>query len=253
MARVTVCIPARNMAPYLDEAVGSILAQDMPDFALFVCDNASTDGTETLARKWTDSRLKYVRFDLGVGQAANWNRCLAMCTTEYLVLLHADDALHPSFLASAVAALDGNPDAVLLHCEVERMDELGRPLSAQQRFTASGKTPSAEAARRLVLEGCFVNPAGVMLRRSAVQEAGTFSENIVWAVDWHMWLRLAKQGAFFFLNRPLARYREHSSSGTTAVIASGRNARDERWALEDAFRSDVSRWHRPCSRSPHFG
>lgn len=246
MAKISVCIPTYNTAPYLAAAIESVLSQSFPDFELVVCDNASTDATPELCGRYQDSRLRYVRFEKLLGQAANWNRCLELATGEWVILLHADDMLHPHYLERAINALDAAPDAVWLFCCAEHVDAVGRHLRLQSAYAESRCVPGQDLARRLLLEGCLINPAGVLARRSAYEAVGRFTEAIVWGVDWHMWVRLALHGNAVYLAEPLAQYRIHGQSGTSGVMATARNGKDEVWMMNDLFRlipADCSELH----------
>jgi hypothetical protein len=74
-----------------------------------------------------------------------------------------------------------------------------------------------------------------MVRRSVYEAVGSFTEGIVWGVDWHMWTRIALAGPVAFLAEPLALYRIHPESGTAGVMASARNAADEMWMFESIY------------------
>jgi len=235
MPLVSVCIPTYNSAKYLGEAIESVLAQTFSRYELVICDNASTDGTEELCRKYSDARIRYVRFDTLVPQIPNWNRCLDLATSEYVVLLHADDILEPEFLASAVAIMNENPDVGLVHCSVRHIDEAGSPLQLQRLYETDRVDREWDLLKRLLLTGCKVNPAGVMVRRSIYISLGKFTDEIVWGSDWHMWIRIALNGPVAYLARPLARYRQHPQSGTSEVMATARNGEDELWVVKDAF------------------
>jgi glycosyltransferase involved in cell wall biosynthesis len=78
--KVSVCIPTYNTARYLPEAIESVLCQEFDDNELVICDNASTDDTSEICGRYRKERVRYVRFDEFVGQAANWNRCLQLAT-----------------------------------------------------------------------------------------------------------------------------------------------------------------------------
>jgi glycosyltransferase involved in cell wall biosynthesis len=233
---VSVCIPTYNCARYLGEAIESVLSQSFADYELVVVDNASTDSTPELCARYRDPRVRYLRFDTLVGQAANWNRCLDLATGDLVVLLHADDLLRPAYLERAVTALANCPKAGLVHCAVQHISADGRPLRLQRLFEADTVVAGEDSFRRLLLNGCLVSPAGVMVRRTLYQAAGRFATEVVWAVDWHMWLRLSLLADVAYLAEPLAAYREHPLSGTAGVLAEARNGPDERWALEDALK-----------------
>jgi glycosyltransferase involved in cell wall biosynthesis len=234
--QVSVCTPARNSAAYLEAAIDSVLAQDHPDFQLVVVDNASTDETPEICARYEDPRFRVARFEEGVGQAANWNRCLDLATGEYVVLLHADDELLPEFLGRAVGMLEANQDLGLVHCTVQHIDEGGADLDLQRLFERDIVDRDDAILRRLLLEGCVINPSGVMVRRDAYDAVGRFTERVVWGVDWHMWIRISMERPIGYLAEPLALYREHTASGTSGVLTSVQNAPDERWMIDDVFR-----------------
>jgi glycosyltransferase involved in cell wall biosynthesis len=233
--RVSVCVPSFNAAPYLRAAIESVLGQSFEDFELVISDDASDDATPEVCAAFTDSRLRVVRSEQRLGQSGNWNRCVELATGEYVILLHADDELAPDYLARAVATLDDNPDLGLVHCAAEHIDTAGRPLVIQSLFDSDTVDRDDVILRHLLLDGCVINPAGVLVRRRVYDEAGPFTDKIVWGVDWHMWIRMALRVPVAFLAEPLARYRQHGQSGTSGVMRSGRNATDETWAANDLF------------------
>jgi glycosyltransferase involved in cell wall biosynthesis len=236
LPRLSIGIPAYNAARYLEDTLRSALAQDHPDYEVVVCDNVSTDETRELCARVADPRFRYVRFEAHLEQPGNWNRCLEQTGGEYVVLLHADDLLAPAFLGRAERALDSHPAAGFVHSAVTHIDTAGRPLW-QQRLHAHDQVDDGDVFfERLLLEGCLVNPAGVLLRRSAYARAGPFNEDVLWAADWDMWLRLSLLGSVAYIAETLASYREHSASGTAGVVKSARNGRDELAVVESVFR-----------------
>jgi glycosyltransferase involved in cell wall biosynthesis len=243
--KVSVCVPSYNAGRFLPAAIESVLSQTFTDFELIVSDDASDDDTVEVCTRYVDARLKIARSEERLGQSGNWNRCLELATAPYVILLHADDELCPGYLERAVAMLDSNPDVGLVHCAVEHIDEAGKSLSLQRLFERDTIDRDGVTLRRLVLDGCVISPAGVMVRRSVYAQAGPFTDMIVWGVDWHMWIRISLEWPVGYVSDTLARYREHDQSGTTAVMASGRNARDETWAIEDLFA-------RICLARPEF-
>ena len=60
---VSVGVPVFNGEKYLAEAIESILAQTVTDLELIICDNASTDATEEISRRFaeSDERVQYFR------------------------------------------------------------------------------------------------------------------------------------------------------------------------------------------------
>ncbi len=233
--KVSVCIPAYNGARYLGATIESVLGQDFRDYEVVVCDDASTDDTPAVCERYRSAQVRYLRFAERGGASRAWNRCVEQARGTYVVLLHADDMLDRTFLRRAVAVLDGHREVGFVHCTVQHIDEEGRPLHLQRLYEEDRIDTGEVLLRRLLLEGCVVNPAGVMVRRHVYETVGPFTDKIVWGVDWHMWLRIALQSQVAYLAEPLAFYREHATSDTSGVMAAARNGSDEVWLMTDIF------------------
>ena len=105
---VSVIIPTYNYARYLPEAVDSVLEQDFDDYELIIADDASTDNTAEVCRRYAeqDSRIRSVRHEKNLGMVENWNWCLRQARGKYVKYLLADDKfLEPYALRRMVDAL----------------------------------------------------------------------------------------------------------------------------------------------------
>lgn len=110
MPKVTVLMPTYNVAPYVKEAVESVLRQMYQDFELLVIDDCSTDGTLDIVRSIKDQRIRVVRNDSNLGLADNLNRGLSLITTELVARMDGDDIAEPNWLEEEVAVLDKHPE-----------------------------------------------------------------------------------------------------------------------------------------------
>ena len=110
MSKVTVLMPTYNVAPYVKEAIDSVLLQTYHDFELLVIDDCSTDNTVEVVRDIEDPRIHIVQNEKNVGLAENLNRGLSHITTEYVARMDGDDIAEPFWLEKEVAILDANPD-----------------------------------------------------------------------------------------------------------------------------------------------
>jgi glycosyltransferase involved in cell wall biosynthesis len=234
--RVSVCIPTYNTGRYIGETIESVLQQTFDDYELIVCDNASTDNTAEVCEKFKDARFRRIYFEEFVGQAENWNRALGLATGDYVILLHSDDVLLPTFLEKAVAVLNQNKDVGLVHCAVRHIDEQGKPLVLEQLYKEDRVDREEILLRKLLLDGCVVSPAGVLVRNSVYETVGNFTDQIIWGVDPHMWTRIALKFPVAYIAEPLACYRVHTNSGTAGVMKTARNGSDEVWMMEDIFK-----------------
>lgn len=110
MVKVTVLMPTYNVAPYVKEAIDSVLRQTYSDFELLVIDDCSTDNTVEVVRGIEDRRIRIVQNEKNVGLAENLNRGLNNITTEYVARMDGDDIALPHWLESEISFLETHPD-----------------------------------------------------------------------------------------------------------------------------------------------
>ena len=80
--RLTIGLPVYNGQNYLAESLDSLLGQSYEDFELLISDNASTDGTADICRRYEqqDPRIRYIRLPHNIGLAPNHNK-------QYVILV----------------------------------------------------------------------------------------------------------------------------------------------------------------------
>lgn len=129
--RVSIGLPVYNGERFLGKALDSLLAQTYADFELIISDNASTDGTEEICRKYAakDQRVHYCRNTKNVGVGRNFNRVFELSTGEYFKWATADDLCQPDHLARCLDVLDNDDTVVLAYPKVRYIDENGCPLN----------------------------------------------------------------------------------------------------------------------------
>ena len=248
MPKVSVCIPTYNTARYLPEAIESVLAQDFSDFELVICDNASTDQTPAICHRYTDPRVRYVRFDELVNQAGNFNRCLQEVKGEFFTLLHSDDFFLPGFLTDRVRRLNQHPETGFVFGAVKVVDSDGVVTDTTGKWPDDRSFGVGELVEPLMF-GCIVSPPSVMVRKSCAASVDVFRTDLTWGHDWEWTIRLAEAGAALYVSEPLAAYRVHDSSGTAEVLNAAKNGDQERRILKEALARMPSNRARRLRRS----
>ena len=142
---VSVGIPVYNGERYIAEALDSVLAQDYPDLEIVISDNASTDQTRAICKKYArnDSRIRYRRNQQNLGASANFKQAAKLAQGEYFTWLAADDVLvQPDYLSTLAHYLDENPDIVLCGSSVEVFIE--EDPNAGSKYVLEGVAPERE-------------------------------------------------------------------------------------------------------------
>ncbi len=141
--QLTVCIPAYNQPEYLAEALESLCDQGLSrsQYLVAVADDASPLPLAAVVESF-QSRLQvvYARHPGNIGHLANWDAAWQLTATPYVSFLSHDDVVAPGQLGRALAAIAGQPDAVLVSS-----------LALYQNHPGSLTT---------VLQGCFLRGAG---------------------------------------------------------------------------------------------
>lgn len=181
MGRVTVPVsvglPVRNGMPYLAEAVESICQQSFADFELFICDNASTDGTEDLARELvrTDRRVRYLRVESNAGASASFNRCVAETEGRLFTWAASDDRFLPRYLEECVAMLHAHPEHAMCVPAVGFIDESGRR-NDELRQPVALSSPDVAVRLRSYLDRRSWYMVYGLARRDALERTGLFPQ-----------------------------------------------------------------------------
>ena len=173
---IAVIVPAFNVAPFLREALLSVLDQTHADWSLIVVDDGSTDATAAVAASFPDPRIRLVRQDnAGVSAARNRGiRCAEPATPSAFLFLDGDDWLAPDALALLAEALDAAPWAVAACGRYARV-------AADGTDRLSAAPQDGCLLERLLVRNLFANGGHLLIRQEAVETAGAFSwRSVLW-------------------------------------------------------------------------
>jgi len=169
-ARVAVIIPFHGTAPYLDEAVASVLAQTYREYELVLVDDRMVVDGAIEARYTGIARVLNTGGTGSPGPARNLG--VAETTTDLVAFLDSDDLWHPTKLARQVAALDDDPDADIALTLTEEFLSPEIPADDAPVHVRAGAMPGH----------CT---SGMVVRRRALERVGPF--DAIPTADWAEW------------------------------------------------------------------
>ena len=206
MPKVTVLMPTYNVAPYVKEAIESVLLQSYRDFELLVVDDASTDDTLAVIRSIDDPRIRIAAYDNNVGLAENLNRGLAQIDTEYVARMDGDDIAEPYWLEHEVAILDNHPEIGICSCGFERFGTVKSLVRFPERHE--------DIAANMLFECSVIVPT---FRMSLYREKGLhYRSDAFPAEDYRFWAECLRITEIYNLQETLFHYRMHPSQICTA-------------------------------------
>lgn len=213
---VSVAIPTYNCERYIAQSIESLLAQSYGDFELVISDNASTDGTEAICRRFAaaDKRVRYVRRSENIGGPGNFRHVFSLCSGRYHKWSTADDYWHPEFLKEAVAVLDARPDVVLCYPKTRLIDADGARIEDYDDNLEIVDESPRERMRELYRRIGLCNAHLGLLRRDAMLKTRLIAGHLASDIDFLG--EMALQGKFHVLPEIRFYRRFHPASSSWA-------------------------------------
>lgn len=240
MPLVSVVMAAKNYARFLPTAVESVFAQTFRDWELLVIDDGSSDDTPEVVRPFLpDRRVRYLRSDR-LGQPRAKNLGIRLGRGEFVAFLDADDAWEPTKLEKQLAVFAANPEAGVVFCRRTLIDENDNPLPARP----APPPPTGRVLDKMFVQN-FVCFSSAVVRRDVFSHVGAFDPQWDLAIDFDLWLRVARHHAFDFVDEALVRYRTGHGNlskklldrvGTALSIM---HRAEERYGVAEEVRSEV--------------
>jgi len=237
---VSVVLPFLNGERYLEEAVQSVLDQQLSDWELILVDDGSTDRSTQIARDLAaqDDRIRYSDHPghANRGQSATRNFGGAKTTAPYIAFVDADDVLTPEKLAEQVELLENMPDVAMVAGALEFWYSWDPATTRADRIVlmrglADERLEPPESALELypLGPGSGIGVAG-LIRRSAFDAVGGFEERFRGLYDDQALLaKLYLRYPIYISSRTWYRYRQHKAS------CMGGTSRMEYWRMRGVF------------------
>lgn len=208
---ISVYMSVHNTEPFLDQCVESILGQSETDLEFVIVDDASTDASSAMLRRWAsrDSRIRLIASETRLGLVGGLSRAVEAARAPLCARMDADDISHRDRLARQRRVLEADPGVALVGTLASAIDSDGRPLKPRDRWPLLGGRRVPPFAH-----------ATAMFRRALFDEVGGYrAESWLWE-DVDLCFRMAERGRILILTDALYAYRLYASSTTLEHIAS---------------------------------
>lgn len=205
---VSVVTPSYNQAQFLEETILSVLNQDYPRLEYIVVDGASSDGSRAIIERYA-SRLAWWVSEPDRGQTAAINKGFAHARGEILAWLNSDDTYVPGAITEAVTYLMAHPEVGMVYGDANLIDERGQVI---------GKFPARRTDYRRLRRGFVHIPQQAAFFRAALwRQVGPLDESFTFAMDYDLWVRIAKLAPLAYVPRTWANFRIHPRGKTTTA------------------------------------
>ena len=220
---IDVVIPAYNAEKYISATIASVMSQTLSPSKIIIINDGSKDSTEKLVldAKETGNIPIVYKYQKNKGLSAARNAGLALCDSEFVAFVDADDTWSPEKLEQQIAVYSANGSNVgLVYC---RHDTLHSDGTTNTAIPALAVDPSIRGnCFESLLQGNKVlsSASGALIRRAVFDTVGNFDESLPSAEDWDMWLRISEVYEIAYADMVLCHIRKHGSSLTSNEEAS---------------------------------
>lgn len=202
---VSIVTPSYNQAAFLEETIQSVLAQDctargVARLEYIVIDGGSTDGSLEIIRRYAD-RLAYWVSEPDRGQTDAINKGFARARGDVLAWLNSDDTYLPHAVSEAVGFLQEHPEAGMVYGDANLIDTAGRVI---------GRFPARQTDYERLMRGYVHIPQqAAFFRGNLWRRVGPLDPSFYFAMDYDLWVRLAKIAPLRYHPRLWANFRLH--------------------------------------------
>lgn len=204
---VSIVTPSFNQARFLEATIQSVLSQDYPQIEYMIVDGGSSDGSVEIIRRYQD-RLAWWVSEPDRGQTDAINKGYARARGGILAWINSDDTYQPGAVSEAVTFLETHPEVGMVYGDANLMDEQGQFL---ERF------PARQTDYRRLRRGYVHIPQQSAFFRAALwDQVGPLDPSFYFAMDYDLWVRLAKISTLKYYPRLWANFRLHGQGKSVA-------------------------------------
>ena len=180
--KVTVAIPVFNGGKYILEALQSIAKQTIKIDEVLISDNYSTDSTVDIinqfSKKHPELNIQLHRNSETVDVADNFNKCIELCTGDFLILLGADDRLKPDTVKKHLSVFKKMPELALVGGLFDTINKEGRTINIPPK-NETIIFEKGDILSYMIRTGFYMQHATIMYNMKCTRNVGYYKSGTV--------------------------------------------------------------------------
>ena len=202
---VSVIVPVYNSDKFVKECLNSISNQHFDSFEVLVSDDASTDKTQDILKKYEcidNFKIYYRPTNLGITQ--NCNFLLERAVGKYICFFAGDDIMLPGKIRKQFNFMEVNPNFSFSY-------HLAEIFNAESGKKIRNTKESVKDVDSLITEMGVPASMSIMARKSMIP-VGFFNNKFNYVSDWLIQIEMATKGDFGCINEVLCKYRKYGEN-----------------------------------------
>lgn len=199
---VSIVTPSYNQESFLEDAIQSVLSQDYPFVEYIIVDGGSDDGSLEVIHQYAD-RLSWWVSEPDKGQTDAINKGFAGAKGDIFGWLNSDDTYLPGAVSEAVNFLTNHQESGMVYGDANLIDEGGDII---------GRFPARQTDYKRLRRGYVHIPQQASFFRADLwQQVGPLDPSFYFAMDYDLWVRLARITRLHYYPRLWANFRLHKT------------------------------------------
>lgn len=216
MSSVSIILPNYNHAKFLEDRIESILNQTNQDFELIILDDASSDSSSSVLKRY-ENHSKVTALILNEQNSGStfiqWQKGLDLAKAEYVWIAESDDLAAPNFLEYHLSKLLANPKLGVSFSASVWIDENGNKIHEPGHETCFQKKGSELLKNEFIKGNLIYNASSCVFKKSLVPWKTLSSiSTYKYCGDWLFWVDLVKNTEVKRSSERLNSFRRHSNN-----------------------------------------
>lgn len=223
--KISVITASYNYAQYIEEAINSVINQAYQDWELIIVDDGSSDNSVDIIKSYCakDNRIKFFQHENGQNKGLKETLLLGIrhSTGDWIAFLESDDVFLPDNLQKKVEIVKegkraGRQEVKLIFnkmgylCETDESKNLIKFHDKKQRKLAKMSFPQ-NMFYQFYVRNMILSFSCVMIEAQTLKNADFDTPNDI-MIDWWLWINLAYENDFYYLDEELTLWRLHDKS-----------------------------------------
>jgi glycosyltransferase involved in cell wall biosynthesis len=205
---VSIVTPSYNQSQFIEATILSVLDQDYPNLEYLIVDGGSQDGSLEIIQRYKE-RLSWWVSEPDQGQTDAINKGFAHAKGDVFAWLNSDDTYLPNAVSEAVHFLRTHPQVGLVYGDANFIDLSGR---------VTGKFNAQQTNyQRLRRGGVYIPQQAAFWRADLWQQVAPLDPSFFFAMDYDLWVRLARITEIRYTPRLWANFRLHEQGKTISA------------------------------------
>ena len=209
---ISVALCTYNGEKYVKDQLDSILNQTYSNLEVIVLDDASTDRTDIILSEFTDSRMIFFKNDKNLGFNDNFQKCLNMCTGEYISIADQDDIWMPNKIEELYKSI-GN--SILAYSDSILIDEFSNSLKKTMGETLRIRFRDVSSPLSFLFLN-FISGHAMLFKRELLNFSLPIPDGFFY--DWWLAFTAAAVGEIRCSELNLVKHRKHNESATSNIL-----------------------------------